>query len=80
MSPLFVWYSIQVIYFEASDNQPSNTVVTEDKIKTESDSPQITVKFEDEDVKLKLEGGVAPAEEDGTNSMYATFHQLTIWS
>lgn len=52
--------------------------MTEDKIKTESDSPQITVKFEDEDVKLKLEGGVAPAEEDGTNSMYATFHQLTI--
>ncbi|KAG2046974.1 hypothetical protein BDR06DRAFT_1014279 [Suillus hirtellus] len=58
------------------DNQPSSTVVTEDKIKTESDSPQTTVKFEDEDVKLELEGGSAPAEEDGTNSMTVSLCKL----
>ncbi|KAG1853990.1 hypothetical protein F4604DRAFT_1929672 [Suillus subluteus] len=60
------------------DNQLSSTVVTEDKIKTESDSPQTTVKFEEEDVKLELKRRSAPAEEDGTKSTYATFHQITI--
>ncbi|KAG1894230.1 uncharacterized protein F5891DRAFT_985230 [Suillus fuscotomentosus] len=68
---------IHVIYSEASDNQPSSTVVTEDKIKTESDSPQTTIKFEEEDVKLELEGRSAPAEEDGTKSTYTTFVQIT---
>jgi len=52
--------------------------VTEEEIKTESDSLQTTVKFEEEDVKLKLEGRGVPAEENGTNSMYTTFHQIAI--